>query len=59
VCSSDLECGLVELRERKYSLVKDPANPQLSSALRYALYTTVGPAMDRMERAFAELTNMY
>lgn len=53
------ECGLVEMRERKYSLVKDPANPQLSSALRYALDATVRPAMERMERAFSELTNMY
>ena len=53
------ECGLVELRERRYSLVKDPANPQLSSALRYALDATVRPAVERMERAFSELTNMY
>lgn len=53
------ECGLAELKERRYSLVKDPANPVLSSSLRYALEGTLKPAMERMERAFAELTNMY
>jgi hypothetical protein len=53
------DIGLVEMKNRRYSFVLNPENPEIETAVKYAFEAPLKNSLERLDSAFRQLLKMY